>query len=288
MTYSTYEESRFSGEPVNLYLFRYGDQASEIYAYCDGDDPVVFQGVTYVPIPIDRTKLSSSGSLDKSNVTVTTPQNTELAQLYLIYPPSSVTTLVMRQGHLGDPDDQFQVVWSGRVIGCARRGSKAEFTCEPVSTGLRRNGLRRRYQYGCPHVLYGPECKASKAAATSQVTVVSISGARVTLPIGWTTRPDKYVGGLFEWTNDIGGREIRTILKAENGGATLLLGGTTRGLSVGDTVDVILGCNHKAGIAAQPDGDCGPLHNNILNFGGMPYIPLKNPISYGVNQYYGG
>lgn len=286
MTFAGRESSRFSGDPVNLYLFRYGDQVGEIYAYCDAEEPVTHDGVTYQPIPVDRTKLTSSGSLDKANVTISTPQDVALAQLYLIYPPSSVTTLIMFQGHVGD---EYQVVWSGRVMSCARKGSKAEFTCEPVSTSLRRNGLRRRYQYGCPHVLYGPECRASKSAATTTAAVTSTSGSRVTLPSGWSTRPtDKYVGGICEWTNDAGGTEIRTILQVENGGLTFLLSGSLRGLVAGRQVAMSLGCNHKSGTNAQPDGDCGPLHANVLNFGGMERIPFKNPIAFGVNNYYGG
>lgn len=293
MSFSNYESSRFSGEPVNLYFFRYGPDAKNYYAYTDAEVPIPFgldddgDPITYVSIAIDRGKITSSGSLDKVNVTVTTPHDSELANLYLAYPPSYVTTLVMYQGHVDDTDMEFKVVWSGRVISCARKGSKAEFTCEPISTSLRRNGLRRRYQYGCPHVLYGDDCRASKAAATTSVSLAAVAGSRITLPAGWAgqSRAGKFLQGIVEWTSPGGAREVRTILRIENGGLTFLLSGNTRGLSVGASVDMILGCNHKAGIAAQPDGDCGPLHDNILNFGGQPYIPFKNPIGL-VNSFY--
>lgn len=285
MSFASREESRFNGEPINLYLFRYGDQPSEALAYTDAEEAVIHLGVTFEPVPIDRTKLTASGTLDKSNVTVSTPQDSALAKLYLIYPPSSVTTVVMYQGHL---DDEYKVVWTGRVVGCARKGSRAEFTCEPVSTSLRRNGLRRRFQFGCPHVLYGDQCRASKSAATTTATLTAINGSRITFPIGWSSIAVKYAGGLVEWTADSGSREIRTVLNVENDGATLLLAGSIAGLRVGMTVNVVLGCNHKLGHGPQPDGDCGPLHNNAQNFGGMPYIPFKNPLSFGTNQYYGG
>lgn len=290
MTFANREESRFAGEPVNLYLFRYGDMDAEVVGYTDAEIRIPHNGILYTQIPIDRSKITSSGTLDKANVTITTPQDSALARLYLIYPPSSVTTLIMRQGHINDPDADYRVVWSGRVISCALKGSKAEFTCEPVTTALRRNGLRRRYQYGCPHVLYGDQCRASKIAATTVVEVEAVAGARITLPLGWVApaRAQKFVGGLCEWTNVAGGREIRTILKVENGGTRFLLAGTTRGISVGTSVAMSLGCNHKAGIAAQPDGDCGPLHANILNFGGQMFIPFKSPIAFGVNNFYGG
>lgn len=288
MTFANHESSRFSGEPVNLYLFEYGDGETEFFAYTDWEKQVTHSDVTFDPLPIDRTKLTSSGTLDKSKVTVSTPQDSDLAKLYLAYPPSSVTTVTMYQGHVSDTDQEFKVVWSGRVMSCARKGSKAEFNCEPVSTSLRRNGLRRRYQYGCPHVLYGDQCRASKAAATTVVEVVSVSGSRITLEAGWSPIAPKYVGGIVEWTNGAGGREIRTILNVENSGATFLLAGSTVGLVGGVEVQMVLGCNHKLGYGPQPDGDCGPLHDNAVNFGGQPWIPLKNPLAFGVNQFYGG
>ncbi len=296
MSLPAYEQSRFSGEPINLYLFRYGPAVDHFFAYTDAEQPqtipTIFDDddnpIEFQPIAIERSKISSSGTLDKANVTVTTAHDTALANLYLLYPPSYVTTLVMYQGHVVDEDQDFRVVWSGRVISCARKGSRAEFTCEPISTSLRRNGLRRRYQFGCPLVLYGDDCRASKEAATTETLAVSVFGSRVTLPDDW---PDianaaKYVQGLCEWTTLDGAREIRTVLRSENAGRTFLLSGTTRGLTVGTAVDMIYGCNHKSGTPAQSDGDCGPLHNNILNFGGQEFIPFSNPVATLRNSYY--
>lgn len=291
MTFAAKEESRYSGQPINLYLFTYGDGPDHYFAYTDAEFMVTFDNGTveanYLPIPIERGKISSSGSLDKTNVTVSTPHNSDIANLYLIYPPSRVTTLIMYQGHVNDPDDEFKAVWSGRVIAAARKGSKAEFTCEPISTSMRRNGCRRRYQYGCPLVLYGSDCRASKVAATTTTAVAGFTGSRITLGGAWAglANAAKYVQGLAEWTAPDGTREVRTILRAENGGITFLLGGSTRGISIGTPVDMIYGCNHRSGTSAQPDGDCGPLHDNILNFGGQERIPFKNPIGF-VNQFY--
>jgi hypothetical protein len=121
----------------------------------------------------------------------------------------------------------------------------------------------------------------------ANVPAAGVTSTRVTLGAGWSggRDPSKYAGGMVEWRTVDGTLEIRTIIRIENGGLTLLLGGPTRGLLIGADVDVILGCNHKAGISAQPDGDCLPLHNNIQNFGGQPWIPFKNPIGL-VNNYY--
>lgn len=293
MTLAARESSRFSGEPVTLYLFVYGESASSVLSYTDAEQPIS-SGVNpvngaplvYAPIPIDRGKIAISGTLDKASLTISTPVNTDLAQLYLKYPPSSKTGIVIRQGHIADND--FKVVWTGRVMSCQVKSSQANFSCEPSSTSLRRNGLRRRYQYGCPLVLYGLDCRASKAAATVTATVTSVSGSRVTLAEGWAGQAlaAKYLQGLAEWFGSDGNREIRTVLRVEGAGRTFLLSGPVRGILPGDDIAMVLGCNHKSGTAAQPDGDCGPLHSNIQNFGGQERIPFKNPIGSFSNNFY--
>jgi hypothetical protein len=146
--------------------------------------------------------------------------------------------------------------------------------------------LRRPYQYGCPLALYsvGPGlCNADKASKTLSATVSTVDGATVTLGAGWNGAFSgaKFLGGLFEWVNDDGLTDRRTILRVT--GNTLSLSGIAKDVDPGDTVSVVVGCNHKA--YAEQDGDCLPLHDNINNYGGDPWIPLKNPIG-DFNNYF--
>jgi hypothetical protein len=110
-----------------------------------------------------------------------------------------------------------------------------------------------------------------------------VDGATVTLTAGWNGAfaGEKFLGGLFEWVNGDGLTDRRTIIRVT--GDTLSLSGIVKDLAASDTVSVVLGCNHKA--YAEDDGDCLPLHNNIANFGGMRWIPTKNPIGP-YNNYY--
>lgn len=283
MTYGTYEASRTLGEPIHFYEFACDTQA---FRYTDHEVAVVYLGNTFNPLPIDRGKLVETGTMDKKQFSITVPHDCEVANLFLAYPPSSVTTVKIWAGHVDDPDEEFKVVYTGRVLSCARKKSSATFTCESVATSMKRNGLRRRYQYGCPYALYSEQCGVSRAAFTVPVLVSDISGSRITLPNTWTTRPkEKYLDGVVQWTKTDGTTEVRTIKRVESGGNVLLLSYLPTGLSAGMVVNVSLGCNHKAGVASQTDGDCGPLFGNIVNFGGQPWIPFKNPIGV-VNNYY--
>lgn len=294
MAFTLFERSRHKAKPVNLYLFTYGDGPKSFYAYTDAEQEIVFgidgvgDPIAYQPVPIDRGTYTSSGTLDKSTIEVKIPQNLPLAELFRVYPPSQVVTLIIRQGHLSDPDNQFLVCWSGRVLSCSREDNEAKLSCEPISTTMKRPGLRRPYQYGCPHVLYGPECRANKAAATTTVTPISFTGGVMVMPNGWDTsaRKLKYIGGMVQWTSTNGDTVLRTILQVDGDGHnTLTLSGTIDTLAEGAPVNVILGCNHQAGVGPQPNGDCYPLHNNIHNFGGQMWIPMKNPIGLR-NQYW--
>lgn len=278
MSFPQYEKSRGRGEPTTLYYFRYGNQPNAFYGYTDAEKPVIFNGDEYVPTPIDRGNLTANGTLDKAMLEIRTPQDVDLAGLFKVYPPTQVVNCIIRQGHIGDPGEEWLVVWTGRIVSCAWESNQAKFSCEPVSTSMRRTGLRRHYQYGCPHVLYGSECRASKLAATITRTVVSVDDFKITLQDGWTAAGNvsNYVGGMIEW-DGLGGTEARTILSIA-GLKTLSLSGPARGMEAGDSIKVILGC--KRTMQA-----CRNVHDNILNFGGQPWIPTKNPIGTANNFY---
>lgn len=278
MTFETLEESRCLGQPVDLYYFRYGTTASAYYAYTDAEEPVTFDGVIYEPKPIQRGAINSSGTLDKAALQVDLPTSCDVAELFRIYPPGRSVALIIRQGHLGDGDSDFKVIWSGRILSSSREDSIDSLTCEPLSTAFRRSGLRRCYQYSCPHALYGAQCKASRLAATRAATVYATTGASVTLDSGWNGphAVEKYIGGMIEWET-AAGKEVRTILRLTGGGNVLNLSGSTRGLTGGTEISVILGCEHNM-------ADCETLHNNIQNYGGQPWIPLSSPIK--INPYW--
>jgi len=277
---SLYETSRDAGQPAELYLFRYGTDPLSYYAYTDTSEVVSVGAYDYQPIPIKRGKIVSSGTLDKSALSVEAPLSCEAVELFRIYPPDEIVTLVIRAGHTTDgfagSETEWPVIWSGRIIQCSRdneNGPIGTFTCEPASTSMRRTGLRRHYQLSCPHVLYAQGdslCNADKVARSISTTVESMTDTRVRVPaadlMGYAM--PKFLGGTVEWVSPAG-RAVRSIIRIS--GSSFMLSGPTIGLAVSDAVTVSLGCNHQT-------DDCALLHNNILNYGGQPYIPQKNPI----------
>lgn len=267
------------GHWLNGRLQRIGEPVGRIssYAYTDSVRPFTFQGVTYQPVPINCGTINASGKLDKSTFEVRLPRTAGIADLFRAYPPSQPVTLIVRQGHINDEDGEFLVAWAGRVLSSKRDGNEVVFACEPTSSSLRRPGLRRSYQFGCPHALYGPGCYAVKQPQTGQVT--AINGLEVTLASGWNGSfvAAKFAQGLMEWDTPDGTKEIRRVLRID--GNKVTISGMLRGLEVSDSVTMLLGC-------AQTTSDCLNLHNNIHNFGGCPTIPVQNPLASGVNVFY--
>lgn len=288
MTYDALTTSIDSGNPVQLFRFDYGSLAAERLGYTTHTEAITVDHggsvgeVTYHPVPIERDAIVSNGTLDKQAIRINLDVGTELAELFRIYPPSSVVSLVIYEGHLDDPDEEWVVVWSGRVVAANRSGSELRVSGEPIATQMRRPGLRRHYQYGCPLVLYGKDlgigtCEASKAAGTVESTVQAISGTEITLATGWEYGFDqaKFVRGHVEWTPAGRSTEYRTILRVS--GDVLTLSGIPNDLAIGDPIDVLLGCNHRAFEA--DGGDCEGLHNALPSYGGHPYIPTVNVIN---------
>ena len=274
MAFDTFETSPDRGAPIELYLFRYGTAPNAFAAYTTWTEPVSAQGVQYVPVPVTRGAIKSDGTGDTKELTVSLPRDTLIAEQFAAYSPSFPVQLEIRQGHVGD--DEFFVVWTGRIVASSREGSETKLTAEPLSKALDAAGLQQHYQYGCRHVLYGPVCRADPNAARTVRPAVSVSGAAVTLPPGWNGAyaRSKYVGGHVEWTGT-NGTERRTIIAATSQDE-LRLSGLTRDLSAGSQIAVYLGCNHTL-------EDCQNLFSNVPNFGGCPWIPTETP--FGKNPY---
>lgn len=271
MSFDALENSRALGAPATLYLFTYGSSSpAETYAYTDASESITYDGVTYTPAPIWHGKINQSGTLDRATLEVRTAKDSDVAELFQIYPPSRVVTLEIRQGHIGDSPAEYLVRWSGRVLSVGREDHDAVLNCEPISTSMRRNGLRRFYNYGCPHELYGTQCGATPLTVAATVTVVNDNVIYAGPSWRGAYEARVFRNGYVEWTTAGGVREIRTILRI-NGSEGIVCKGVVTNLSASDAITVTVSCNHKM-------DDCADLHNNINNFGGQPFIPTKNPL----------
>lgn len=263
MSYSSYDNSSDLGSPVELYLFIRG---TEVWRFTNADRPITYDLYEYSPVAVSRSSIKLIEDVFKSGISLNFHRSELLAAEFLIYSPDTSTTLTIFRGHYGDND--YISYWKGRVVGASATGNTIQVECESVFTSSKRPGLRAHYEYNCRYALYSAKCGASP-----QANVVSLPVGAVTTSIeievtganayadGWFT------GGMIEYAGN-----YRFILA--HVGDTITLSRPLIGLEAGITLQVYKGCDHSK-------ETCNTKFNNIINFGGFPWIPNKNPYGGG-------
>lgn len=270
MTYEAAETSADQGRPVELYTFARG---ATLWRYTSADRDQVVGGDTYTRQVIQRSRIEQGSEMNRSGLKLTVPRDFPIAELYRVAPPGDVVAMTLRRLHLSDADGELATLWTGRVVNVAwsQDATQATITLEPVYTSLRRTGLRRMYGKLCPHVLYGPACKVNPAAFAVEGALTAV-GATTIAATAWGAKPVGWFdGGYIEWAEG-GGTERRFIVA--HTGSTLTLDRRAPGLEVGAAVTAYPGCDHTL-------QTCHDKFDNVLNYGGTPFIPQKNPFGGG-------
>ena len=233
---------------------------------------LVYQGVTYKSTPVKRTKIISRPDLLQNKVTLQlsvhemlgldllSQVNNNLANRLIIYRGEDVSSLSQ--------------IWAGALTDQSCSGEIATITYGGGGISLRQLGDRRPFQRRCPFVLYDRlTCRATPQV--SSVRVVSINPTKDVLEVSGigTHSVGYFTGGVIcpsavYSADNAGNRFISSHNKTASSDQLRL--STPIDLSVGDTISVLAGCDRTW-------QTCYSKFNNIINFGGFPYLPLENP-----------
>lgn len=270
MTYSAVEISNDAGRPIALYEFRYGNT---FWRYCTADedktvgvddngDPIVWAAHT-----ISDGGVTQGGS-DQNDLQLEVQSNNPVAALFRNTQPSGKVWLTVRRYHLGDPDSETPLLWSGTVVNSSVV-DKATSTliCRSLGGTYDRNGLRLAWDRMCPHPLYGPGCYVDKEDHAYPRTIATLTGTSFTCTVHEEPEEGSFSGGFIEWARGDGSFDRRGI-EQQTGNDFLLLG-TTDGLEVGTEVTIYPGC-------VRNTTNC-KLFGNLPNYGGFPHLPGKSP-----------
>lgn len=263
MTFDTIERSIQGGAPVELYEFARG---AVVERYTSADANYTLGADTYTSATLQRSPIEVTAERARNAISVQCARNFPIADLFRVSPPTEVISLIIRRVHRGDSD--VAVIWIGRVMNCNWDGALATLNCEPVSSSMRREGLRRKYQRQCPHVLYQQGeglCNVNRATHSTITTVTGISGTVLTVA-ALGSKP--WAGGWVEWTQPSGAIERRFITSFT--GLDLKLTQAFQGITISTSVVVSPGCDHT-------QVTCISVYANGPNYGGFPSIPKKNP-----------
>lgn len=262
MSYESLERSWHSGQPVEIYRFYYGEQE---WNYSSGPT-VEHEGVTYEAFPIGRTEITQTKEIHKAPIEVIMPRNSPLSSLYLTGHPERIVSLTIFRAHMGELYDYY-TYWKGRVVSVSwPDAATASFSCESVFTSLKRPGLRAKYQRMCRHALYSQQCGVDMGDYAVPATIYWIDEeTKKNLEVGDISgfEYDWFNGGFLE-TPSGGFLSI-----AEHSGSYIKLAFPC---NLEEYSDIVLfpGCTRQREM-------CKNRYDNLLNFGGFPWIPSRNP-----------
>lgn len=271
MSFDVIEGSARSAGPVRL--FRFHVDQTRLFRYTDNDKDVEFGDETFVAIPISSPDISNMTLLDTNPYEITMPKTADLAVYLRGYPPSFAMRAEVFVMHPEASVQERRRVFVGKIMGLSTRDAEAIISCDTLDSSFRNPGLRRTYQRQCPHVLYGPACRAVKNPLT--LNVLPLSAGINTLALASlppSVVPEQFLGGQAEWQVQ-DGRVVRKIIQAYRDDTTLrlALAGPADSATIGGPVSLLRGCD-------RTEESCTTRFNNILNYGGQPWIPLENPI----------
>lgn len=155
-------------------------------------------------------------------------------------------------------------LFGGRVGAIDVTALGLKLTCTASNVLLTQNMPRRTFQATCMHTLYDAFCTLSEAAFTDSFVVAAANS----LAINWTaasaTDPQNYVFGVMTLTSGVGAGQKITVQAASSTGVAFGYPLVTIP-QPGDTFTIAQGCDKTVGRCQA--------FNNVLNFGGFPYIP---------------
>lgn len=239
----------------------------------DGPATDLDGSATYTTTTISRGSTKVDGQdVSVNNLSVFLGNETDLSQAALA---REFQNLRLTLTVLTKYDDDYLVVWKGRLSVIKPRDADVEFTFESNITSERRHTLKMVWSRECPHRLYDANCRALKADHKVTLDVVGpVDSAMTTWEFtSGDIDPDEFPQlflGMGTLTDD---SAPHTILDAQDGGSVgILQFKTPWDISVETEIFAYKGCDKLI-------ATCKDTFDNVLNFGGFPLIPAKNPHS---------
>jgi hypothetical protein len=253
--------------------------------YTSADVPVAFEGNEYLPAILTRSELTSGGrETGDGDVDLTMARDHAVARCFHYGTPQLPVALTLyalhRDNLTADGDGTYTVTDEAEVRTLLEgamgtrprfRGNACTLAFAPAETLVDRTVPRYTCSRACPWLLYDVHtCKVNRATfALTGVTVDAVSGRVVTVP------------GLAAWAGSDAFKAKHGVLIPPSGAQetitdvdltaeTVTLLNVIPGLAPGDVVDILAGCD-------QLIGTCRTRFDNVVNFGGWPDMPVRNP-----------
>lgn len=268
MTYIVTDKSTQDAYPALLFDFA---QGAEVWRFCNLTTDVSYLTNTYVASSVDIGSLDQSASIDKSTLQIKLPRDNSLAIAILNDVGDEPISVTVFRGHVDDGN--YVTYWKGRVSSQSTARDEVSLECEPIFTSMKRPGLRARYQKTCRHALYQRGCTLTDSDFADVASTTAVSGRTVTLASNPNADPNYYQGGMIEYNS-----VKRYVIN--HSGTTITL------MRSFDDLEIEVTTNGATAVTLYPGCDhtkatCRDKFNNLVNYGGFPFIPTKNPMGGG-------
>lgn len=258
------EQSVASSAPIEGYKFI---GSFKNYLYTSSDKAEIINGETYLPIAIKRSNVKA-GTQDDDNLSLDLelPFDIEVIRDYAYAQTPPKLTLEVYRQQLGN-SLAWSLFWRGIVRGFNVSGRTAKVQVPSIfSLALQGEIPNVYFQTPCNHVLYDARCAVPRDDHRFLAYIQAVAGVAITL----TSEPAApHILAAGEIVNLRNG-ERRLVL--DNEGSAVSIGYPFVDLRPGDQVELVKGCDHSL-------AECKAKFNNVINFGGFPYIPSDNPFS---------
>lgn len=243
------------------------------WRYASGDRDEVFNSQTYQHAALKRSSLADTQEPAKNRLDVTAPLSLPLLELYA---GGSVPMEVIHLTVYQMRNNLVSIVWKGVLTNPTFSGRDVVLHHSPPSAAASALGMTQPWSKTCHKPLYSTglgACNASRTAMRVDGTLTSVTGAVIQCaaaagkPDGWFTR------GWVQWQAGLA-TERRAIVNHVGDTLTLLM---PMSAPVGTAVVLMPGCDQLA-------TTCRDKFNNIVNYGGMAWLPDKNP--FGTDPIY--
>ncbi len=258
------EQSEAYGQPVELYLFD-RDDGAEFWSYTSNDSSIIYGGKTYAPVLIQRGDIVLDLNSLKTQLEIEVDLTNPFVRNSISEPIEGVVQLTIYRRHL----DSYVTYWKGYFRGAKFRTRTAVIIAGLKISSLKRFGLMRKFQRNCTLALYSTWCTISKSDSDFYVdgTINLVTGTTIDATIFNSESDGWFLGGIFKTDS---GSCLQKIV--HHSGTEIKISRSVSALAAGDTFRAWAGCDHLK-------ATCKTKFSNKLNFGGMPYLPDKNPFT---------